>query len=293
MADLNNVRIRPVSPHDKAAILAFCQHSFEDESDYIQYVWDIWVAEPAGHILVAELDDCPVGMTRLVEFSKTEGWWEGLRVDRDYRKRGIGHSLFKATMEKAEALGLNTLRTCVSGKNSLMQSFVRSRGWLPKGDYAVCRADAIDKSPTSLRLLQPRDLDAVWPEISTLNLTVHQPLFVQRGAKWQSLNKSTLARLLDKGWIWGVFKDKTIESLFIRSRMENPVGNLWIGWFGSSSAGLPVTLRDMQRLAHQEGFNAVAGFVPQSPSLLETMKSLSYQFNNKAVYQVYDLTIYP
>ena len=291
MADLNNVRIRPVCPHDKAAILAFCQHSFEDEADYIPYVWDIWVAEPAGHILVAELEGCPIGMTRLVEFSKTEGWWEGLRVDRDYRKRGIGHSLFKAVIEKAKVLGLNTLRTCVGDKNNLMQSFVRHRGWVPQGDYAVYKANAINEPPTSLRLLQPKDFDPVWTALPQLNMTVHQPLFVPQGAKWQSLNKSTLARLLDKGWVWGVFKDKTVESLFIRSRMENPVGNLWIGWVGSSLTGLPATMRDMQCLAHQEGFNAVAGFIPQLPPLLETMQNLGYQFNDKAVYQVFKIDL--
>jgi GNAT superfamily N-acetyltransferase len=158
--------IRLVQPSDRGQILNFCQHTWEDEADYIPDVWDLWVNDPLGHILVAVLDNQPVGMTRLVQLSPTEGWWEGLRVDRDYRQQGIGSLLCQAAIDTAQSLGLSTLRTCVSVKNTLMHAFMQNRGFIPQGDYAVYQADAVVDAPSTLQALGSADLDTVWATIS-------------------------------------------------------------------------------------------------------------------------------
>jgi len=284
---LDTIHIRPAETSDKAAILAFCQHTWKDEADYIPAVWDLWTADPSGHILVAALNGQPVGMTRLVQLSATEGWWEGLRVDRTYRRQGIGSQLTQAALEMGHSLGLTTLRTCVSATNPSMHPFMQRQGFTPLGDYAIYSASASESSPTALRQLGVEDCNRTWAAINRFVAEERDLLFVARGAKWQTLTPANLLQRLGQGWVWGCFEGDTLVGLFIRSQMESPDGTLWIGWLGGTAPGLQVALSNMPNLAHQLGFKAVGGFLPQREPLQQLLSATGYQFDEMSVYQLY------
>lgn len=279
--------IRSVQPSDKAPILAFCQHTWDDEADYIADVWDVWFADPTGYILVADRHGQPVGMTRLVQLSDSEGWWEALRVDRDFRRQGIGHQLTQSTLSLAQSLGLTNLRTCVSLTNASMHPFMQHWGFSPLDDYAVHRAAASEGTPTALRLLGEDDCDRAWAEILHWAPSPDQRLFVVRGAKWRTLDPAILAQYLDQGWVGGCFEGDRLISLFLRSRMENPDGTLWIGWLGGTDSGVLAALADLGCLAHHLGFEAIGGFLPQGESLLQILRTTGYQFSDTNVFRIY------
>lgn len=279
--------IRLAQPSDKEQILAFCQHTWDDEADYIADVWDVWFADSTGHILVADHHGQPVGMTRLVQLSDTEGWWEGLRVDRAFRRQGIAHQLTQSTLSLAQSLGLTTLRTCVSVTNAPMHPFMQHQGFSPMGDYAICSAAASEGAPTALRRLGGDDCDRAWAAINSFVAEERDRLFVARGAKWQSLTPANLAQRLAQGWVWGCFEGDTLISLFIRSYMESPDGTLWIGWLGGTAPGLQVALNDMPNLAYQLGFKAVGGFLPQREPLQQLLSATDYRFADSSVYRLY------
>ena len=279
--------IRPAQPSDKAPILAFCQHTWDNEADYIPAVWDLWFADPTGHILVADVNGQPVGMTRLVQLSDTEGWWEGLRVDRAFRRQGIARQLTQATLSLSLSLGLTTLRTCVSLTNASMHPFVQHQGFSPVGHYAVYRAAASRGAPTTLQSLGEDDCDRAWAAIHRFTANELDLLYVVHGATWQILTPELLAQRLCQGWVWGCFKGDNLTSLFIRSQMDNPDGTLWIGWLGGTEAGVLAALGDMGCLAHQLGFEAIGGFLPQGEPLLQMLNTTGYQFSDTNVFQMY------
>src|SRR5215468_5486230 len=63
-ARMDDLLIRQAQPQDKAAVLAFCAHTW-DWGDYIPQVWDEWLADPSGCLLVAILADRPVALMHM------------------------------------------------------------------------------------------------------------------------------------------------------------------------------------------------------------------------------------
>ena len=287
MLQSDSLSIRPAHSSDKSAVLAFCQHTWDDETDYIPSVWDVWFSDPAGHILVADFKGQPVGMTRLIRLSGTEGWWEGLRVDRAYRRQGIGSRLTAAALDLAGSLGFTTLRTCVSAANAPMHPFVQRQGFESQGEFAVYSAVANDSSPIALQPLGPQECDRIWATINRFAPNKCDRLFVVRGAKWQALTPESLAQRLEQGWVWGIAQGDALTSVFMRSHMENPNGTLWIGWLGGTPEGLRVALEALPSLAHQLGFQAIGGFLPQSDALLPLLQAAGSPFSSTNAYRVY------
>ena len=54
-------RSRPAREDDREAVLAFCARTWDD-GDYIQYVWEDWLRDTSGALLVATLAGRPVGL---------------------------------------------------------------------------------------------------------------------------------------------------------------------------------------------------------------------------------------
>lgn len=283
----DTLHVRPAQHSDKPAVLAFCQHTWDNEADYIPEVWDLWFADPSGQILIAEFNGQPIGMTRLVQLSTSEGWWEGLRVDRSYRRQGIGSQLTNAALALSHSLGLTTVRACLNVANIPMHPFVQQQGFRPLGNYAVYRNKASDTAPTLLQQLGVQDCDRTWAAINRFALEECDHLFVVRGAKWQTLTPAMLAQHLEQGWVWGITNGDDLVCLFIRSQKENPDGTLWIGWLGGTSTGLQRALHDLRSLAYQLGFQSIGGFLPQSDSLLMMLEAAGYQLSGASAYTVY------
>ena len=92
--------IRPAQAEDKAAVLAFCEHTWE-WGDYIADVWDEWLADPSGRLLVAVLGGSPIAVVHMKMVSSDECWLEGGRVAPAMRGRGISRRLNAEAMSQA------------------------------------------------------------------------------------------------------------------------------------------------------------------------------------------------
>ncbi|MFC1683757.1 GNAT family N-acetyltransferase, partial [Candidatus Zixiibacteriota bacterium] len=106
---LEKVIVRKARPSDKEAVVGFCSQIWEGW-DYLPRVWDIWLEDPYGAFLVAELDGRPVGTDKITVLSPGEVWLEGLRVDPLNRGKGLAHALNQKAMEIMSDLRPNTVR---------------------------------------------------------------------------------------------------------------------------------------------------------------------------------------
>jgi GNAT superfamily N-acetyltransferase len=80
--------LRPAQPSDTRKVLAFLEDVWEG-GDYLPSVWDEWLEDPSGQVIVAELAGEPIGTGRIVDLGWGEFWLEGLRVAKDNRGMGV------------------------------------------------------------------------------------------------------------------------------------------------------------------------------------------------------------
>lgn len=121
-------QIRLARAEDRAAVFAFTAQTWDD-GDYIAYVWDDWLHDPSGTLLVADLAGKPVGLARLTLLAHDEFWFEALRVAPDQRGRGLGALLFQHCVERAHSSGGRVLRLLTSDDNRPMHLLAERLGF--------------------------------------------------------------------------------------------------------------------------------------------------------------------
>lgn len=131
---------RDVRPEDKEQVLAFTANTWED-GDYIHYVYDEWIADPAGNFLAAidSHSGAVVGIDKLSFLSPTEGWFEGIRVHPDYRGRGLAAQMQTYMIEEARRLGAARIRFVTNVENHAMQKSAYRDGFAARFVARYCR----------------------------------------------------------------------------------------------------------------------------------------------------------
>lgn len=102
---------RNARAEDKPEVLAFTAHTWES-GDYIDAVFDDWLADKNGLFLVTESEETGriAAIDKMTMLSPTEAWFEGLRVHPDHRGRGLASRLQRYMIGEAARLGAQSIR---------------------------------------------------------------------------------------------------------------------------------------------------------------------------------------
>jgi ribosomal protein S18 acetylase RimI-like enzyme len=120
-----DVKIRDARRDDRDAVASFADSTW-DGWDYVPDVWDDWLDE--GVALVAEIDGRPVGTVHAVTRGD-EAWIEGLRVEDEHRREGIGSALVSEAIERIAASDVSVVRCMAFDDNDAAVSFLETNGF--------------------------------------------------------------------------------------------------------------------------------------------------------------------
>ncbi|MDP2858769.1 MAG: GNAT family N-acetyltransferase [Bacillota bacterium] len=109
--------IRPATRGDRDSITGFCRNTF-DWGDYIEEVIDGWLDSSEGVLLTALHEGRPAGIARVVMITPREAWFEGLRVDKEFRRLGLGAALTAACIQEARQRGAEVAMMAVDACNA-------------------------------------------------------------------------------------------------------------------------------------------------------------------------------
>lgn len=119
--------IRPARPDDRAAVFEMVK-TIWDGNDYIPDVWEDWVADPSGPLLVGELGGQLAALAKLSGIGPREDWFHGLRVDPAQRGRGFARQMLGRCVELSRGRGARTLRYLTDEDNPTMHRLADDLG---------------------------------------------------------------------------------------------------------------------------------------------------------------------
>lgn len=292
MIETNKINIRFAQIEDREAVLAFCQNTWENQSDYIVKVWDKWFIDTDGKIFVAVINDIPVGVARILLMSNSEAWLEGLRVDSIYRGRGIASTLDLKIQEFLVEKEVKTTRTLIASNNAILEGMLARRGRKKIASYTFFRASSdMNNEAESPELVQLdiEDFDEVWKlinnyEVFNDNINLH----VIRGAKWGELTYNRVENYLKNKTIWGYKEEKRLKGLIIKSFLEGSQKMFWTGYIAGVEYSLTTLLFGLKKLSFKQGYPAVGGYFTVNDNLLDSFKKAGFQALNEEEAWLYE-----
>lgn len=139
------IEVRPAREADREAVFAFCAHTWED-GDYIPYVWEAWLADTRGVLLVATVDSEPVGLAHMRMLTDDEVWMEGMRVAPQMRRRGIARRLQAPLLAAARERGARVARLLTGATNYASQELSAAFGFTKVAEVLRYEAPALEEA---------------------------------------------------------------------------------------------------------------------------------------------------
>jgi N-acetylglutamate synthase-like GNAT family acetyltransferase len=139
---------RPARAGDKPDVLELTKNIWEGH-DYVPQVWDEWLADPEGKLLVAEHENKVVGVSKLTHLSEGDWWMEGLRVHPDYEGQGIASRLTEQVVQLWTEIGFGTVRLATASFRLQVQHLCTRLGFELVSERTAYLAPAIQEEHLS------------------------------------------------------------------------------------------------------------------------------------------------
>ncbi len=134
-----DIEVRPVRPEDRESVVGFTSETWADRggSDYIPRVFDEWIADDGDGQMTFVLDAGRdiAGICQGVVLSEDEAWAQGMRVNPDYRGRGVSLDLSHAVFDWAAGAGATVCRNMVFSWNIAGLGQSRATGFAPETEF--------------------------------------------------------------------------------------------------------------------------------------------------------------
>jgi GNAT superfamily N-acetyltransferase len=199
MTMTNSIQVRVARAEDKDAVLAFCQNTFR-WGDYIPHVWDAWLADPTGVLLVATARQQPVAILRAAFLGNGIAWLEGMRVHPAFRRQGIATEMDVHARTVARQRGCRVARLGTSIKNLPAQKTLAGEGYQRVAQFNEWEAEPARVDFASARVATPGDAPAIlarWHD-SEIRAASHAVAMTRRW-RWTAIDAARLHEQIAAG----------------------------------------------------------------------------------------------
>lgn len=286
MADLE---VRLAHEEDREAVLAFTQHTWQ-WGDYIADVWDEWLHDENGALLVAVKDGQPVGVAHLRMLNGEEAWLEGARVDPVFRQQGIASALFDAQIAEARRRGASTARLITESINTPAIRLIE-RTMRRVGAYALYYAGlpAANSKPTSgletPTLATEDDIDEI---VNYLNVSSIFPAV--GGLYYQGFTAYTITdRLIEQKvkarQIYLLHRWGRLDGLMMCENREwRGEKQLFIGYMDGMTESIGMLAYTLRAMLPQLGLDSVRAHVPDLIMVRDAFTGAEYEWDGHVFY---------
>ena len=175
--------IRAALPLDTAEVLELSRQFF-DGQDYILDVWQDWMADPNGRMVVARRGERLAGFARAVRMDAGQWWLEGLRVRPSLQRQGVATRLFDYLLEIIQREGGGTVRLLTRPERVAVQRLCEKRGFRFLSELLPFEGASILDEAAPFQPFPPQELPELLARLQS------NPLLPAE------------LRLLNTGWCW-------------------------------------------------------------------------------------------
>jgi ribosomal protein S18 acetylase RimI-like enzyme len=280
------IEVRHAREDDREAVLAFCAQTWRD-GDYIQYVWEDWLNDTTGALLVATIAGKPVGLSHLRMMSPDEAWIEGVRVDPEMRRQGVARVLISRTLVTAHERGAAVARYFTSSDNVASQQLFDRFGFVRVAEVLHFTADALgadERAEEEIALTQAAEQDAerIWAWLEQSNLApLNGGLEIHEWAA-QALTEPRLREHLAAGRVWTLDELGALAALAVVERVEGEPDNpddppILSAWYCDGSAdALGRMGAGLRTLARAQNLSRVELWLPDLLILRDAMDGAGF-----------------
>ncbi|AEM56291.1 N-acetyltransferase GCN5 [Haloarcula hispanica N601] len=166
-------------------------------ADYIPDVFRDWVDDDGADrkTLVVDVDGHAVGLAQAVMLTETEAWFQGMRIDSDYRGQGLGSLLTDHLIEWAADAGASVGRSMVFSWNEAGLGQSLAAGFEAVTSFRWVHPEPRDETPGMTVGNDPATAWRYWQESDGRD--VLSGLALDSGESWalSTLTRDTLDRL--------------------------------------------------------------------------------------------------
>jgi GNAT superfamily N-acetyltransferase len=279
MAD--QVSIRPARPDDRPAMEHICAHTWEN-GDYIPQVWDEWLADENGGLIVGELgapDGQVVALSKITFQPEGQAWLEGMRVDPDYRGRGIGSQFLQFSLEYARSHGAPVVRLATGNHNTAVHHMAGHHGMEHVGTYALWLAEPLPGGPQPV-FLTPQDAAQVKEFLQNSPVLAYTRGLYSVDWAAQELSAARVAELLDKGQVAAERTPQGHISALIIVCVEPGDDEMWIGFADGQPPALGHLARAIRGYAAPAAVDRVRIMLPGLDWLREAFRAAGFDWGD-------------
>jgi len=287
---VSEIEIRQARAEDRAGVLAFCEYTWE-WGDYIADVWDEWLSNPAGQLLVALDDGQPVGIVHILMLNATDAWQEGMRVAPAYRQQGIARKLsFEASVE-AMRRGATTVRLLTDSTNVASIHMVEQAHFRQVGIFVPHTATPLTDTPRRNYGLEepvlaaPEDLDEVVEYLNFSNIFPAVGGLYYAGFVGYRISDTLLKEKIQAGQVYLLRRWERLDGLALAEPREGKRGKyLFIGYIDGTTDSISLIAYALRRRLPALGLAEVRASVPDLIMVRDAFTGAEYTADASTFY---------
>lgn len=288
---MSYIEIRPATAADKDVVLAFCEKTWE-WGDYIDEVWDDWLSDPQGQLLVATADGQVVGMIHLEMLTSTDAWLEGLRIDPDFRRQGIAKALHEAVIVKAMQQGATYIRQAIESRNVRSIEITERGLWRRIGTFAFF--GAVPQTAASQyhvrekpRLATLEDLDMIIDFLNTSSIFPQVGGLYCLSFRAVPITEELLREKIVAQQLYILQRWERLDGIAIAEPKQDEHGGmrLSLGYIdGTAIEPISLLADDLLRRAAEMELDGVLAYVPDLVFIHDALTGIGYEWKEMIFY---------
>lgn len=287
------LEVRRARNEDKEAVLAFCQQTWE-WGDYIADVWDEWLHNPQGALLVATLggqDGQPVGVANMRMLTKNEAWLEGMRVDPAYRRQGISSALFDALIVEAKRFGAVTARLMTESNNTASLSVLSHKSLRQVSALALYSAglpETSRKRDTGLDapvLATAADINEIIDYLNVSNIFPAVGGLYSEGFTALSITSELIDSKVQAQQVYVLRRWERLDGLaMVEQRERWGEKHLFIGYIDGTTESISLIAYALRAMLPQFGLERVRASIPDLMMVRDAFTGAEYEWDGHIFY---------